>query len=137
MLDLCFNTTYFQYRAGFYRQKHGCATGSLVSPIVANLFMEDVEQRASSTFSGTVPSHWFRYVDDTWVKIQKEIWRRSQPTLTKQIYMLNSHANMLKKEAWPSWTVKSKWKKTETLALRFTGNQSVLTHTTHYNTSWG
>ena len=39
--------------------------------------------------------------------------------------------------------MQSKWKKTESLALWFTGNQhtlistSVLTHTTHLDTSWG
>ena len=44
--------------------------GSPVSPIVANLYMEEVEHRALSSFTGTVPSHWFRYVDDTWVIIQ-------------------------------------------------------------------
>ena len=30
--------------------------------------MEEVESRALSSFKGTVPSHWFRYVDETWVK---------------------------------------------------------------------
>ena len=44
--------------------------GSPVSPIVANLYMEEVEHRATASFPGAVPSHWFRYVDDTWVKIQ-------------------------------------------------------------------
>ncbi|TWW62451.1 LIM zinc-binding domain-containing [Takifugu flavidus] len=72
MLDLCLNTTYFQYREGFYRQKHGCAMGSPVSPIVANLYMEKVESQALTSFTGTAPSHWFRYVDDTWVKIQTQ-----------------------------------------------------------------
>ena len=69
--DLCLNATYFQYKEGFYRQKHGCAMGSPVSPIVANLYVEEVEHRALSSFSGTVPNHWFRYVDDTWAKIQR------------------------------------------------------------------
>ena len=59
------------YREGFYRQKHSCAMGSPVSPIVANLYMEKVEHRALLSFSGTVPSNWFRYVNDTWVKIQR------------------------------------------------------------------
>ena len=39
--------------------------------IVSNLFMEELERRALSSFSATVRSHWFRYVDDTWVKIQR------------------------------------------------------------------
>ena len=76
------NTTYFQYRESFYRQKHGCATGSPVSPIVANLYMEEVEHRALSFFSGTVPSHWFRYVDDTWVNIQ-----------TRELEVFSAHLN--------------------------------------------
>ncbi len=45
--------------------------GSPVSPIVVNLFMERFEHTALNSFSGTPPSHWFRYVDDTWVKIKK------------------------------------------------------------------
>ena len=43
---------------GFYRQRHGCAMGSPVSPIVANLYMDEVESRALITFTGSVPSHW-------------------------------------------------------------------------------
>ena len=38
--------------------------GSPVSPIVANLFMEDFEHKALSSFS-PAPSFWGRYVDDT------------------------------------------------------------------------
>ncbi|XP_072182283.1 uncharacterized protein [Diadema setosum] len=32
--------------------------------------MEDFEERALNSFAGQSPSHWFRYVDDTWVKIK-------------------------------------------------------------------
>ena len=56
MLDLCLNTTYFQYREGFYRQKHGWTMGSPVSPIVANLNMEEVERKALMSFLETVPN---------------------------------------------------------------------------------
>ncbi|XP_061603008.1 uncharacterized protein LOC133464838 [Cololabis saira] len=67
---LCLSTTYFKYKEVFYRQKHGCAMGSPVSPIVANLYMEEVERKALETYSGARPTHWFRYVDDTWVKMK-------------------------------------------------------------------
>ncbi|XP_033181822.1 uncharacterized protein LOC117152842, partial [Anabas testudineus] len=72
LLDLCLNTTYFTYRGDFYKQRHGCAMGSPVSPIVANLYMEEVEKKALNSFPGTTPTHWFRYVDDTWVKIKTQ-----------------------------------------------------------------
>ena len=40
------------------------AMGSPVSPIVAHLYMEEVEHKALNSFRGTAQSHWFRYVDD-------------------------------------------------------------------------
>ena len=70
LLNLCLTTTYFKFRNDFFRQKHGCAMGSPVSPIVANLYMEKMELKALASYKGTTPSHWFRYVDDTWVKIK-------------------------------------------------------------------
>ncbi|XP_033182429.1 uncharacterized protein LOC117153005 [Anabas testudineus] len=68
LLDLCLNTTYFTYRGD--KKRHGCAMGSPVSPIVANLYIEEVEKKALNSFPGTTPTHWFRYADDTWVKIK-------------------------------------------------------------------
>lgn len=44
--------------------------GSPVSSIVTNLYMEQVEREVPASFHGAILSHWFRYVDDTWVKIQ-------------------------------------------------------------------
>ena len=35
-----------------------------------HLYMEEVESRALITFTATAASHWFRYVDNTWVKIR-------------------------------------------------------------------
>ena len=71
LLELCLSTTYFVYNGKYYKQCHGCAMGSPVSPIVVNLYMEDFEQKALATYTGIPPSHWFRYVDDTWVKTKK------------------------------------------------------------------
>ena len=44
--------------------------GSLMSPIVANLYMEEVGKKALNTFQGMTLAHWFRYVDDTWANIK-------------------------------------------------------------------
>ena len=41
LLEFCLKTTYFQFQGRFYEQLHGAAMGSSISPIVANLYMED------------------------------------------------------------------------------------------------
>ena len=47
---------------------------SLVSPIVANLYMECFERKALSSAINP-PRAWFRFVDDTWV-IQKQAYKQ-------------------------------------------------------------
>ena len=53
-----------------YEQVEEAAMGSPISPIVANLFMEDLEIRALAT-APTPPTLWKRYVDHTFTIIQK------------------------------------------------------------------
>ena len=71
LLEFCLKNTYFSFQDQFYEQVEGAAMGSPVSPIVANLYMEYLEQKALSTAS-TPPRFWCRYVDDTFV-IHKEV----------------------------------------------------------------
>ena len=48
LLSFCLNTTYFTYRGVIHKQKHGAATGSPLSAIIANpyIFMEGFEEIA-------------------------------------------------------------------------------------------
>ena len=65
LLNFTQTTTYFTFRGKLYEQVFGTAMGSPVSVVIANLYMEDWEQRALATSPPEIrPSLWLRYVDD-------------------------------------------------------------------------
>ena len=71
LLEFCLKNTYFCFQGQSFEQVEGVAIGSLVSPIVANLYMEYLEQKALST-APYLLGFWHRFVDDTFV-IHKEV----------------------------------------------------------------
>ena len=73
--SICVNTTYFQFQDTFYKQTDGMAMGSSLSPFMANIFMENLEQEALSQ-TDTPPKVWLRYVDDTFL-----IWQHGHEKL--------------------------------------------------------
>ena len=70
LLEFCLTTTYFQYDGEYYQQLEGASMGSPVSPIVANLFMEDFKRKALASLTTPI-KFWGRYVDDTIVIIKR------------------------------------------------------------------
>ncbi|XP_053392037.1 uncharacterized protein LOC128554747 [Mercenaria mercenaria] len=72
LLKFILTTTYFTFRDQIYQKKFGTAMGSPVSPIVANLLMEFLEQQAIATAPlACRPKLWKRYVDDVHEIIRK------------------------------------------------------------------
>ena len=70
LLEFCLTTTYFTFQRKIFEQVKGAAMGSPISPIVANLFTEDLETKALTT-APTPPTLWKRIVDDTSIIIQR------------------------------------------------------------------
>ena len=68
--EFCLNSTSFMFQGKHYQQMEGAAMGSLLSPIVANIFMEHFEKQALES-APHPPSLWKRYVDDTFVILEK------------------------------------------------------------------
>ena len=80
LLEFCLKNTYFSFQGQFYEQFEGAAMGSPVSPIVANLYNEYLEQKALST-APNHPRFWCRFVDDTFVIPRKSTNKASSNTL--------------------------------------------------------
>ena len=43
LLEVCLKHIYFLFQGKYYEQVHGAAIGSPISPLIANLFMEEFE----------------------------------------------------------------------------------------------
>jgi hypothetical protein len=76
-------STYFCSEGQFYEKTDGVTTGSSLSPVIANFYMEDFVKKTIEQAAHT-PICWFRYVDDTFV-----IWPHGQEKLTEFLYHLN------------------------------------------------
>ena len=69
LLEFCLRSIYFTFQNKYYEQIEGTAMGSPISPIVANLYMEDLETKAIQS-APDPPVFWKRFVDDTFVIIK-------------------------------------------------------------------
>ena len=70
LLEFCLTHTYVLFQGKYYEQVQGAAMGSPISPLIANIFMEEFEVKALSSIPH--PSLWLRFVDDTFVINREE-----------------------------------------------------------------
>ena len=62
LLSVCLKESSFKYRDRFYHMTSGLAMGSPVSPVVANIFVSQLEQSSIATLT-TKPRLWLRFVN--------------------------------------------------------------------------
>lgn len=60
-LDFVLTHNYFKYEGHHYKQMFGCAMGSQISAILADLEMEVIEKKAITTAFHPTTEWWFRY----------------------------------------------------------------------------
>ena len=55
LLEFCLTHTYFLFQGKYYEQVQGPAMGSPISPLIANIFMEEFEVKALQSFPNPLP----------------------------------------------------------------------------------
>ena len=86
LLDqFCLNNTSFLYGGQPYQQLDGVAMGSPLSPVVADIFMVDLEEKAiAGAGEDIAPSVWKRYVNDVLSVVKRDKGQLLLDHLNKQ-----------------------------------------------------
>ncbi len=89
LLKFVLGQCYFSWDSTLYLQRAGLPMGSRISPIIANIFLENLEYRVL-TSSLSVPKLYLRYVDDIFI-----IWNQAKGDYKNFLALLNQqHPNI-------------------------------------------
>ena len=67
LLNICTKSVHFTFEGNIYVQNDGVAMGSPLGPILANIFMVELERSVIPTLMDKMKC-WTKYVDDTYIK---------------------------------------------------------------------
>ena len=90
LIQPCVSSNYFKSQDQFFKQMTETSMGSPISPVLANIFMEEFETFSLIT-ADHKPSLWLRYVNDTFV-----IWTHSQDLPQGFLHDLNKQHPSIK-----------------------------------------
>lgn len=85
--EVCMNQNYFVFRGKFYKQTFGLSMGSKLSPLLADVFMSDLESELEN--EKLFPRVWWRYVDDIFALLKERY-------LPQTLDLLNSRHSTIK-----------------------------------------
>ena len=71
LLELCTKDLHFSFNGKMFRQIDGVAMGSPLGPVIANIFMSELEGELVPQLNDKM-SVWLRYVDDTFTFLKEE-----------------------------------------------------------------
>ena len=71
LLELCTKEMHFTFNGETYKQVDGVAMGSPLGPVLANVFMVELETKLVPTLNDKI-ALWQRYVDDTFTFIKND-----------------------------------------------------------------
>ena len=94
LTKLCLRSTYFMFGDTFFNQSEGAAMGSPLSPIVANLFMEAIEERTLES-AALQPRMRVRYMDDKFV-----LWPHEEDELEQHLNSQHPSIQFTMEEEW-------------------------------------
>jgi hypothetical protein len=83
LTKMCMQDNYFQFNGHYY----GTSLGNALSPLLANIFMADLETRLSKL--KILPKVWLRYIDDMFCVMKKN-------TINWMLVIMNGRHNAIK-----------------------------------------
>ena len=83
----CLECRYFQFQGDFYEQLHGAPMGLSLSVVLANCYMEVLEENVLQS-APKKPALWKRYVDDVFL-----IWEHGEEHLNEFHRLINSYCD--------------------------------------------
>ncbi|CAF4578159.1 unnamed protein product [Rotaria sp. Silwood2] len=89
LLDLTLKNSYFQFNGKFYKQKTGLPMGNTLSPILADIYMDEYQKQHLHEVN--IPNKIWRYVDDILI-----ITKMNKPELDQYVYDLNKIRGTIK-----------------------------------------
>ena len=88
LLEVCTKELHFSFNEKMYKQINGVVMGNPLGPVIANIFMVELENKEVPAMS-SILTNWYRYVDDTIAFVKED-------QINNVLNLLNNHHKDIK-----------------------------------------